>query len=139
MSKIILPITGFVISIIFILTINTGLSLAFDPNSNQVILYEHRDYGGMSIRFAVGDQIPNLRNVRMGTTNWNDKVSSVKVGANTKVIAWEHANYQGQCIGFFGTNAGGAGNYRRLSDWDFNDKMSSLKVYDMNDPRARCP
>lgn len=139
MKKLILPITGFFTSLIFVLIINPGLVLAFDPNPYQVILYEHKDYGGMSIRFAVGDQIPNLKNVKMGSSNWNDKVSSVKVGANTKLIAWEHANYQGMCRGFSGTNAGGIGNYHRLSDQDFNDKMSSLKVYDMNDPRARCP
>ncbi len=138
MSKIILPITGLFMSLIFVLIINTGLVSAFDPAPNQVILYEHKDYGGMSIRFAVGDQIPNLKNVRMGTTNWNDKVYSVKVVANSILLAWEHANYQGQCIVFLGTNAGGAGNYRRLSDYGFNDKMSSLKVYDKS-TNARCP
>ncbi len=118
-----------------------GPAWVFDPNSNEVILWEHADYKGVSIRYSVGTEVSNLTNEKTGGMNWNDKVSSLKVGANVRLITWEHKDYKGKCVGFLGSNAGGHtdGKYPRLSDWNFNDKMSSLKVYDKDNSDAGCP
>jgi|GEM_PF-1528603 len=140
MKKVIFPVARVLMGVLFVLTITVGVAPAFDPGPNEVILYEHIDYGGRSIRFSVGSNVPNLTNNKSGTWNWNDKVSSIKVGANVRLITWQDKDYTGKCMGFLGSNAGGkTGKYRHLGDWHYNDAITSLKVYGPDDPEARCP
>jgi hypothetical protein len=128
---------------VMVIAASAALSLqAFDPTSNQVILYEHANFQGNSLRLQVGDNISCLTSKKMGTSsNWNDKISSIKVGANVRLITFQDCPYKGQCMGFLGSNAGGhtGGLYPKLSDWNYNDKISSLKVYSKDDTNASCP
>jgi hypothetical protein len=117
---------------------------AFDPGSNEVILWSDANYQGRSVRFSVGEQIANLSvwsSTNSKSFNWNDKVSSIKVGANVRLITWQDKDYTGRCVGFLGSNAGGhtGGQYPRMSDWDYNDKITALKVFSKDDPNANCP
>ncbi len=121
-----------------------GATSASDPGPNEVILYEHINYGGKSKRFSVGTNVSNLTDQKEGNWNWNDKVSSIKVGANVRLITWQDLNYTGKCMTFSGSNTGGAsgGNYNDLRGWNLNDAITSLKVRHPaypEDPEARCP
>ena len=59
-----------------------------EPGEGQIIVWEHCNYNGQHHRFTVGDH-PNL-------TYWgmNDKISSWKIGPNTKAQFFEHYDYQ---------------------------------------------
>ncbi|NDW04309.1 hypothetical protein [Jiella pacifica] len=70
-------------------------------------IYEHRDYGGASLRFGDFDRIRMVNGESVGcTTNghsagcesilykpsWNDKVSSFQVGGGCTITLWKHIN-----------------------------------------------
>ena len=141
MKKVIFPVARVLMGVLFVLTITVGVAPADNPGPNEVILYEHVNYdaNGKSIRFSVGTNVPNLTNNKLGRWNWNDKVSSIRVGLNVRLLAWEHKDYRGKCMTFSGLNAGGQGNYNDLRRWRYNDIITSLKVRHPEDPDSVCP
>ena len=99
------------------------------PADHQVFVYEHTNYGGNYMSFEFDTLVPDLTKWRVlnSKDNWNDRISSIKVGKNTKIILFEHTNYKGATITLLGTGSGGAGNFAAMpSGW--NDKASSFKV-----------
>ena len=88
-----------------------------NPNSDQIALFEHGNYGGTCKIFGIGDYAdPGA----MGFPN--DAASSIKVGSNVKAILYEHAGYGGASEEFSGDD----------SDFGNNtighDRVSSIKV-----------
>lgn len=98
--------------------------------SGQVIFYEHTNWGGNSMSFDFDKDIPDLTKWKFlnSSTTWNDKISSIKVGANAQVILYQHTNYKGSSITLKGTGSGGAGDFPDLPKIGWNDKVSSFKV-----------
>ena len=102
------------------------------PLPNQVYVFEDVDYSGASAQWNIGQSVPDLRrwNTPAGKS-WNDRISSIRVGANARMLGYENINFGGKCIIFAGTSAGGRGDYNNLTynmgdNW--NDRISSLKV-----------
>jgi len=100
------------------------------PGPNQVIFYEHSNWGGNSMSFDLDQSVADLRSWKFlnSSTNWNDKISSIKVGANVKVKVYKDINFKGGDITLMGTGSGGAGDFPNLSTIGWNDKISSFKV-----------
>lgn len=79
-----------------------------------------------------------------GGGNWNDSISSVKVGDNVRVRATANNNLTGDCILFLGKNTGSRSNgeYQYLSSYNapsggtWNDRISSYQV--VSGTTARC-
>jgi len=101
-----------------------------EAGPNQVIFYEHTNWGGNSMDRELDQSIPDLRTWKFNasSTNWNDKISSIKVGKNVKVTVYKHINYKGNHITLLGKGSGGAGDFPNLVNIGWNDKISSLKV-----------
>jgi hypothetical protein len=100
-------------------------TLMTNPADDEVIFYEHTNYGGGSFSMTVGTDNADLRYISAG--NWNDKVSSLKLGKNVCVTAYENINYGGATCNFIGSGQCVRG-ITNLVDWGWNDKMSSIKV-----------
>lgn len=113
-----------------------GLSLA--QEAEQVFIYQHANFGGAYMRFDRDQAIPNLGILEtgaQGSINWNDQISSVKVGANKKIIVYEHINYGGASRTLHGLSCSFSGSYPTMpSGW--NDKASSLKIMQNDQPPA---
>jgi hypothetical protein len=107
--------------------VGLGLSLpAHTPTATQLYVYEHINYGGAYIRWDGIQDIPDLRVYNtgpVGSPNWNDRISSLKVGSQLKVILYEHINYQGKSITF-----PGQANISSLVAAGWNDRASSLRT-----------
>jgi len=100
------------------------------PGPNQVIFYEHSNWGGNSMSFDLDQSVADLRSWKFtnSSTNWNDKISSIKVGSQVKVTVYKDINYKGDKITLSGTGSGGTGSFPNLSTIGWNDKISSFKV-----------
>jgi hypothetical protein len=109
-----------------------GISFAVDmgdPAHYQVFLYEHANYGGATLSFAFDTDVPDLTKWHLPNSSkkWNDVISSIKVGKNTKIILYEHINYKGAKIILQG-NGQKNKNYPNLHSFGWGDKISSFKV-----------
>jgi hypothetical protein len=110
------------------------------PGTNEAVFWQNDSYGGAQFRMLQNDNYGDLRNIKFpGGGNWNDSISSLKLGPGVRVLAWEDVNYQGRCITFAGSAAGGRTNeFLKLSQLNanlsgtqnWNDRVSSLKVTD---------
>ncbi len=118
------------------ISIITALLFAFcaaaadmpDPPPHQVLLFEHTDYDGASMGFSYDNDIADLTRWNMPSGGkWNDKISSVSIGKNTRVTFYQHTNYGGASITFEGDGE----NTYPLPDLHvlgWGDTISSLKV-----------
>jgi hypothetical protein len=79
----------------------------------QIILYEHDDFRGKSIRGT--DVVKNLRD-----SGFNDKVSSIKVLTGSWEVCAD-ADFRGDCIVLE------PGQYPSLRDMRMNDRLSSVR------------
>jgi hypothetical protein len=104
--------------------------------ADYVFIYQHPNFGGAYMRLDRDQAIPNLGILEtgaQGSTNWNDQISSVKVGANKKIIVYEHINFGGASRTLYGLSCSFSGSYPTMpSGW--NDKASSLKIMQNDQP-----
>ncbi|MEW5765817.1 MAG: peptidase inhibitor family I36 protein [Acidobacteriota bacterium] len=113
----------------FLLGAAVGLGFALPahtPTSNQLYVYEHINYGGAYIRWDGIRDISDLRSYNtgaLGTPNWNDRISSFKVGSDLKVIFYEHINYKGASW-----TVTGPASIPSLVPNGWNDRASSLRT-----------
>lgn len=99
---------------------------AADPTANQVYVYEHINYGGAYIRFDGIRDVSDLRGYNtgaLGTPNWNDRISSLKVGSDLKLIVYADINYKGASW-----TVTGPANISTLVSNGWNDRISSLRT-----------
>lgn len=130
---------SFFCSMIFILMLLTSTSLNYKypksgdgmkdtPESNEVIFYEHTNFGGNSFWYYYDKDVAYLTSYNMGSTSksWNDQISSVKVGSDVCVTLWADTNFQGIKVQLNG-NGTDVREYKSMpSGW--NDKASSMKI-----------
>lgn len=100
-----------------------------DPAYNQVFLFEHTNYQGNSMSFYINDMVPDLTKWKFvnSKTNWNDKISSMKIGRNAKIIFYNDINFKKKLSEFEGDSINNK-NVPSLHTYGFGDKISSFEV-----------
>lgn len=83
------------------------------PSANEVCFYSDVDYQGEVFCAALGQSDDSL------SAEWNDRISSIRVGANASVDACRDANFEGGCVAYR-SNAAQLG--------DRNDTISSYRT-----------
>lgn len=87
-----------------------------DTDSAEVIVYQHKDYGGKSLALKEGQY-----NMRQLSPVGNDAISSLKVPDGYTVILYEHSDYKGKTLTCTKDTPW-------LGSHKFNDLTSSIKV-----------
>ncbi|MGQ9674000.1 MAG: peptidase inhibitor family I36 protein [Candidatus Aminicenantales bacterium] len=109
------------------LALGLGLQIpAHTPTSNQLYVYEHVNYEGAYIRFDGTRDEPDLRSYNtgpLGSPNWNDRISSFKIGSDLKVVFYEHINYKGASW-----TVKGPAEISSMVSNGWNDRVSSLRT-----------
>jgi hypothetical protein len=118
-------------------TILLSSTPALAQASNEATFCSNANYGGSCFTVKRGGGNTDLTKKGFpGGGNWNDKISSVKVGSDVRVLAYENTNWTGECVVFSGSAAGGTsgGKYPNLTSYDkanggnWNDQISSFQV-----------
>jgi hypothetical protein len=102
------------------------VSWAADPTSNQVYVYEHTNYEGAYMRFDGLREVADLRSYNtgaLGTPNWNDRISSLKVGSEVKLVVFADINYKGASW-----SVTGPASIKTLVSNGWNDRISSFRI-----------
>jgi hypothetical protein len=102
------------------------VSWAADPTSNQVYVYEHINYEGAYMRFDGLREVADLRSYNtgaLGTPNWNDRISSLKVGSEVKLVVFADINYKGASW-----SVTGPASIKTLVSNGWNDRVSSFRI-----------
>jgi hypothetical protein len=103
-----------------------GVVTVSGQTSNQVFVYEDINYAGNYIRWDGIRDIPDLRSYNtggLGTPNWNDRISSFKVGSELKLVVYKDINYKGGSW-----TVTGPATIKTLVSNGWNDKISSLRI-----------
>lgn len=130
--------------IVVVIGLFLGGMSAWAVGDNDVILYQHTNYGGSQLKFSGLENIPDLRQSQLvtsaGSVNWNDNISSVQVGKNKRIVLYEHINYGGAKITLYGATVcmNATGQYPSMpSGW--NDRVSSFKIEENYLPDSNTP
>jgi hypothetical protein len=92
--------------------------------ANHVYFYQDINYKGAVISFNGIRDVPDLRAYPMnGSQNWNDRISSIKVGTGVKLIVYKDINYKGGSYELTGPAW-----ISTLVSNGWNDKISSFRV-----------
>jgi len=112
-----------------VLVMHRQPACAADPSYSQVFLYEHTSYGGASLSFTYDQDVADLTKWRLPNSkkNWNDVISSLKVGKFAKITLYQHINYGGN---FVTITADGQNvkNQPNLHSIGWGDYVSSFRV-----------
>lgn len=106
--------------------LSIGAFVAPAQDSNQVYLYEHTNYGGAYMRWDGVREVPDLRSYNtgaLGTPNWNDRISSLKIGKDMKLVVFKDINYRGGSW-----TISGPATISTLVSNGWNDKISSFRI-----------
>lgn len=131
-SKVIILIISFLMIYSLSFAGDTCDSNTKEPKENQVFFFEHINYGGCwmgnnapaDMASIEGESYMPACGKRL---NWNNTISSIKVGAKAKVTIYEDVNFKGRSQTFKGScNAPLCLKDLRSSNW--NDKISSYRV-----------
>ena len=127
--------TLYFISFVLLVVLLTSVSLPvnqdgsqLEPASNEVIFYQHSNYGGYYFKWFYDRDAAYLTSYNMGSsqTSWNDQISSVKIGKDVCVTFWEHVKYAGAKIQMKADGINIKKYASMPSGW--NDKASSVKI-----------
>jgi hypothetical protein len=116
-------------------TISAGTTVAPlptnpDPGDNQVAFYEDINYGGHYMISNFDRDYNDLRSLYVENNpkvNWNDRISSIKVGKNACVTVWKDINYKGAKSELNG-NGSSTTNFPNLHSSGWGDNISSYKT-----------
>lgn len=106
-----------------------------EPLEDQVIVFEHNNFDGYSFWWNADGDIADLTRQLMedpstetySNYNWNDRISSLKIGAKTCLTAWINTNYGGQKWSYT-ANGNNTFNITDLGPMGAGDKFSSYKI-----------
>jgi hypothetical protein len=125
--------------IIFLLFVSGSADRKNSPSGlpqtsgDMVVFHEHTNYGGQQLSFSGTDvDIPKFSAYKLGSGNWNDKISSIMIGKNRCLTVWKDANYKGSKYTFQPSSGSDKHVYRLPDGW--GDKISSAKIR----PRTNC-
>jgi hypothetical protein len=105
------------------------LSPASIPSANTACIYENTNSGGASRCLTVGTELSNLTSETMsGSKSWNDQISSVSAGYNTKIVLWENVDFNGASITLQYDSCNNTSPHWSSMPKGWNDRASSLKV-----------
>ncbi|MEW6336573.1 MAG: hypothetical protein AB1625_04135 [Acidobacteriota bacterium] len=104
-----------------------------EPGPDEAVVFEDVTFGGASLLLKVGDELPNLTKTPEG--NWDQRISSLKVGADAIVVLYSWFDFGNVCLGLPGTGTGGSGRFADLSRikpknlrFHLGDRARSLRV-----------
>ena len=95
------------------------------PDANHVQIFENINYCGHNEYLGISD-FPDFRTLfgpAVLNSNYNDRISSIRVGSNVIFTPFEHINYGGASFSEVGPS-----NMPNLVASGWNDKISSAKV-----------
>jgi len=106
-----------------------------EPYEDEVIFFEHSNFAGYSLRWPTDLDCPDLTRQLMedpvtntySSYSWNDRISSVNLGAKTCFTAWINSNYGGQKW-MYRANGNNTWNIADLGPLSSGDKWSSYKI-----------
>ncbi len=101
-----------------------------EPGPNQVFFFEHSNYDGYYMGLSFDRDISNVGTYYFSdfnSPNWNDKISSIKVGTNACATTWFNKDYKGQ-RNFFEGNGMTVANSPDLGPSGIGDKITSFKI-----------
>jgi hypothetical protein len=110
----------------------TPVPASTEPAANEVIVFEKALFEGVSLTLRVGDELPDLQHA--GQSNWDQRISSIKVGADAVLVVYSWYNFKNVCMGLPGLSSAGSGRYPDLSRLKpgnrphFDDRIRSLRV-----------
>lgn len=114
-------------TILFSLAIVFCLPIIVSAQSaNRAYFYEDINYRGNYMVFSGVRDEPDLRVYKTAgasSPNWNDRISSIKVGTGLKLIVYRDINYGGPSISFTGPAT-----ISTLVSNGWNDKISSFRT-----------
>lgn len=103
--------------------------------ADQACVYQNTSYGGVKLCLSVGAEIGDLtQSVMSGSTSWNDQISSVKVGFNTKIVLWQDINFQGKTVTLQYDSCNNTSPAWSTMPSGWNDKASSIRVMACDHP-----
>ncbi len=97
---------------------------------DKCVVFEHAHYAGKSLAIDIDERIDSLKDKKVGSWNWNDKISSVRVGKNIQCDFYKHDNCESQNK-LFTLKNGQSKN--RLSKWGHDNQITSIKCYTCSD------
>lgn len=111
-------------------------STCTEPGENEAVFWQNINFGGAQFRLLAPGNYADLRSIKAPSGNWNDKISSMKLGEDVRVLAYSNINYAGACLVYTSSGTGGrTNNYgdlraqnTNLSSGTWNDQISSLRV-----------
>lgn len=102
-----------------------------EPEPHQVIIYEDIDFEGAAIGYEYDSDVLDLTKLLVLDTNknWNDRISSVKIGKNAKVVLYENIGCDDRTA-FITLQGNGqsVSRYDSLHSIGWGDKVSSFRV-----------
>ena len=106
-------LTALVIAVFGTLTLAVAQDERFMGGGRGITVFRDRDFRGASATYQY--DMPNL-----SSTEFNDRIRSLRVGKGEQWEICEHANYQGRCVVVTGEESD-----LKRNDWD--DKISSVR------------
>ncbi len=108
-----------------------------EPYQDEVIFFEHSNFDGYFLRYPTDLDLAdltrqNLEDPFTGTIsayNWNDRISSMKIGAKSCITGWININYSGQKW-MYRANGNNCWNITDMGPLGSGDKFSSFKIRD---------
>jgi len=104
-----------------------------DPLENEIIFFKNTGCQGEHRMYADGEDLPDLRQLPFwdSTGNWNDGISSLKIGANAQAYVCTHIDFGEPCVQHRGDGSG-VTRIDNLHASGWGDRISSIKVRGKN-------
>jgi hypothetical protein len=95
-----------------------------NQRNDTVCVYENANYQGRSQCFSAGQDIADLGR----QSNWNDRISSVRVHGNARMEVFQDANFRGNRL-TIDRDVADLSQLRRGLGASWNDQITSLEVW----------